>query len=360
VEAQLKRFLVMGAWLFAMTTPLHAQRADSAAFVVRLGSDTTSIERYVRTSDRLVAEAVVRSPSTVVHRLTLFFNTANQAERGTYTASRPGSSTNLGEREITVPNGMVPVVGPFYSVYELGMMRAAAAGTPRMEVPFLAGVDTVKIPFQRVGSDTLSLTNQFGEPMRAHVDARGRLLHLNTPAYVSVERLKWIDLDRLAANFAARDSVGKGMGQLSPRSTTRTTVAGANLWLDYSRPAMRGRPIWGKLVPFGAVWRTGANTAAHLSTDRTIELGGLTLAPGTYTLFLLPDVSEWYLIINRQTGMSGLERNPAQDLGRVKLTLEELTTPKESFEIVVAELEKQGRLSFSWDRTRAYIPFTVK
>jgi hypothetical protein len=356
----MKRYLFIGALLCAMTAPLHAQRADSAAFIVRLGNDTTSIERYVRTSDRLVAEAVVRSPSTVVHRLTLFVNAANQAERGTYTAARPGSSTNLGERAITVPNGMVPVVGPFYSLYELGMMRAAAAGAPRTEVSFLANADTVKIPFERIGRDSLSLTNQFGEPMRAHVDASGRLLHIHTPAFVTVERVKWVDLDRLAANFAARDSVGKGLGQLSPRSTTRTTVAGANVWLDYSRPAMRGRPVWGKLVPFGAVWRTGANTAAHLSTDRTIEMGGLTLAPGTYTLFLLPDANEWHLIVNRQTGMSGLERNPAQDVGRVKLVTEELTAPKESFEIMAAELEKQGRLSFSWDRTRAYVPFTVK
>ena len=210
---------------------------------MRLGNDTTSIERYVRTSDRLVAEAVQRSPTTVVHRLTLHFNAANQAERGTYTVTRPGTATPLGERTITVPNGLVPVVGPFYSLYELGMMRAAAGGAPRTEVPFLANVDTVKIPFERIGRDSMSLTNQFGEPMRAHVDASGRLLHLNTPAYTTVERLKWVDLDRLAASFTARDSVGKGLGMLSPRSTTRTTVAGANMWLDYSRPAMRGRPI---------------------------------------------------------------------------------------------------------------------
>jgi hypothetical protein len=356
----MKRYIFLATSLLAMASPVRAQRADSAAFIVRIGTDTLSVERYIRTNDRIIAEAVNRSPNTVIHRFNLPVNSAHEVGNGTYTVARPGSTTNLGERAITVSSGLVPVFGPFYSLYELGMMRAAAGGQPRTEISYLAGVDTVKIPIERVGRDSVSLTNQFGEPMRAHVDASGRLLHLHTPAYTTVERLKWVDLERLAANFAARDSTGKGLGILSPRSTSRTTIAGANIWIDYSRPAMRGRPIWGKLVPYGAVWRMGANTAAHLSTDRTIEIGGLTLAPGTYTMFLLPDATEWQLIFNRQTGMSGLERDPAQDIGRVKLTLEQKPAADESFTLNVTELEKQGRLSISWDRTRAYIPFTVK
>ena len=354
------RYLFLVALMTVLAPPLHAQRADSAAFIVRLGNDTTSIERYIRTDNQMIVEAVQRSPTTVVHRLTLPINRANEAQNGHYTVKRVGATTNLGERAVMVPAGMLPVVGPFYSVYELGMMRAAAGRAARLEVPFMSPTDTVRIPFERVGNDSLTLTNQFGEPMRAHIDASGRLLHIHTPAYTTVERVKWVDIDRVAAQFAARDSVGKGMGPLSPRSTTRTRVSNANVWLDYSRPAMRGRPIWGKLVPFGTVWRTGANEAAHFATDRTIEIGGLTLEPGTYTLFLLPDVSEWHLVINRQTGMSGLERDPVQDVGRVKLTMETLAAPAELFTITATELTNQGRLALSWDRTRGFVPFTVK
>lgn len=357
----MKRYFLIGTALLAMSAPAVAQRADSAAFIVRLGTDTTSIERYIRTADRLTVEAVQRSPSTLVHRLVLFTNAANEIERGMYATVRPGSTKNLAERVITVLPGMIPIVGPFYSLYELGMMRALAnRAARRMEIPFLRGVDTVAIPFERVGNDSITLTNQFGEPMRARVDATGRLLHLHTPAFTTVERVKWANVDRLAAEFAARDSAGRGLGMLSPRSTTRTRVAGANVWLDYSRPAMRGRPIWGKLVPFGAVWRTGANEAAHFAIDRTIEIGGLTLAPGTYTLFLEPTATQWQLIINRQTGMSGLQRDPAQDVGRVQLTLETLPNPVESFTVSATEVNRQGRLALSWDRTRGFVAFTVK
>ncbi|MGQ0561293.1 MAG: DUF2911 domain-containing protein [Gemmatimonadota bacterium] len=329
----MKKAYLMATALLAAATPLIAQgRADSAAFIVRLGNDTLSIERYVRTDEQLVAEAVQRSPSTVRRRLVL----------------------NLS------PAGLIPIGGPFYTPYELAIMRAVAAGTPKTNVSLFAGNDTVVIPIERVGSDSVALTNQFGEPMRAHIDARGRLLHLHTPAFTTVERVKWVDLDRLVEQFAARDAAGKGLGILSPRQTYRTRVGEANVWVDYSRPALRGRPIWGGLVPYGEVWRTGANEATHLAVDRTIQLGSLTLEPGTYTLFLLPAANDWTLIVNKQTGMSGLGRDPAQDIGRVTLTRETLEKPAELFTIMVEEVAGAGRLSMAWDRMRGWAPLSVR
>jgi Protein of unknown function (DUF2911) len=150
------------------------------------------------------------------------------------------------------------------------------------------------------------------------------------------------------------------MGPLSPRQTFRSTVAGANLWLDYSRPAMRGRPIWGALVPSGAVWRMGANEAAHFATDRTLELGTLTLPPGTYTLFLLPTAERWQLIVNRATGISGLDHDPAQDVGRTEMTKETLDRPAELFTMQIDQAQGAPRLVMAWDRTRAYVPIRVR
>jgi hypothetical protein len=354
------------------------QRADSAAFIVRLGTDTTSIERYIRTADQLIIEAAQRSPSTMMHRLVLDIDAANNVKRAVYVITRPGSpdqhlvrrtTTFQGDSAVIVTeqggqsrtqralarNG-VPMAGPFYAPYELAVMRAVAARTQKSAIPLLAGTSLVDIPVELVGRDSATLANQFGEPMRMHIDSRGRLLHLNTPAYVSVERARWVDLDRLANDFAARDAVGKGMGILSPRQTSRNTVNGANIWIDYSRPAMRGRPVWGSLVPFGKVWRTGANDAAHISTDKTIELGGLTLAPGTYTVFLVPNADEWMLAVNRKTGMSGLEYDAAHDVGRVKMSKQTLSEPVEWFTIEL----NNGVLNFAWDRTRASVPVVVR
>lgn len=363
----------------AMTPAYAQQRADSAAFIVRLGHDTTSVERYIRTADQLIVEAAQRSPNTMMHRLVVDLDAAHNAKRATYTVSRPGTpdqhlvrrvTTFAGDSAVivteqggqsrtqrTLARNGVPMAGPFYAPYELAVMRAVAARSQKSSVPMLAGTNLVDIPVELVGRDSAAIANQFGEPMRVHIDARGRLLHLHTPAYTTVERVKWIDLDRMATDFAARDAAGKSMGNLSPRSTTRYNVNGANIWIDYSRPGMRGRPIWGALVPYGRVWRTGANDAAHLSTDKTIELGGLTLAPGTYTVFLLPTADDWTLVVNRKTGMSGLDYDAAQDVGRVKLNKQTLNTPAEWFTI---ELGNDNALNFSWDRTRASVPIVVR
>ncbi len=362
-------------------TVLFAQRTDSAAFIVRLGSDTTSVERYVRSANQLVVEAVQRSPSTTVHRLVIDYTPANSIQRAVYAVSAPGRDQPLLRRitefrgdsaiitseqggqsrvQRVLARNAVPMAGPFYSPYELAVMRAAAGSSQKSSVQLLAGANLVDIPIERIGRDSVSLTNQFGEPMRAHIDARGRLLHLHTPAYTTLERLGWVDLDRLTADFANRDATGKGMGNLSPRQTYRSTVNGANVWIDYSRPGMRGRPIWGSLVPYDRVWRTGANDAAHFATDKAIEIGGLTLAPGTYTMFLLPTADQWSLIFNKQTGMSGLERTEAQDVGKVTLTKAATTAPVEWFTISVEPTTGGGTLSFAWDRTRASVPFTVK
>jgi hypothetical protein len=373
--------LVVLALSLLGASPAFAQ-ADSAAFVIRLGKDTVAVERYVRTADRLVVEAVQRSPVTTLHRFEYTLSPEGRVTAAELTTRRPGESepgmrrsfrfegdsavvetTSEGSasrtQSVAAP-AAIPMGGPFYTPYQLAVMHAVAGGTPKTEVALLAGTNVVRIPVERVGTDSVTLTNQFGEPMRAHIDAQGRLLHLHTPAFTTLERVASLDLDGLAAEFARRDENGRGLGMLSPRHTTRTGLDGANLWLDYSRPAMRGRPIWGALVPFGAVWRTGANDAAHFATDRIVQLGELTLEPGTYTLFLQPAAERWTLIVNRQTGISGLERDAAQDVGSTALTTETLTQPAELFTIEIRGSGADARLAFAWDRTRASVPLAVR
>lgn len=373
-----------GAVLSALLVPAASsaqQPPDSAAFLIRLGHDTTVVERYVRTADRITAEAVQRSPSTQLHSLVLELAPDGGVRRAEWTVRRPGMAEPVFRRVVafqgdsatveTVQGGTtrservaaadaIPIMGPFYTPYELALMRAAGA-TERLEVPLLTGGGSIAaIPIERVGGDSVALSNQFGEPMTARVDATGRLLSLGTPAFTTVERLPWVDLDALARDFAARDETGRGMGPLSPRETSRTMVDGATVWVDYSRPGKRGRPVWGELVPWGEVWRMGANDAAHLATDRRLELGGLTLEAGAYTLFLEPTPEEWTLIVNRATGISGLERDPAMDVGRVALRTEPLEQPVEAFTLRVEDSADGGLLELLWDERRAWVSFSVR
>lgn len=146
----------------------------------------------------------------------------------------------------------------------------------------------------------------------------------------------------------------------SPRDTARAEIGGANVFVDYGRPYMRGRVIMGGLVPYGQVWRTGANEATHFVTDRDLRVGGVAVPAGTYTLYTLPAESGWQLIVNRQTGQWGTQYDPAQDLARIPMQVSRVETPVDQFTVrVEPRSDGGGLLALEWENTRAEVPFTV-
>src|SRR5215210_2048879 len=108
---------------------------------------------------------------------------------------------------------------------------------------------------------------------------------------------------------------------LSPPAKAEATVKGKKVTIDYSAPSRRGRAIMGELVPYGKVWRTGANAATTLTTESDVMIGAIHVPAGTYTLFTIPGEKEWTLIVNKQTGQWGLAYDESQDLGRTKLNV---------------------------------------
>jgi hypothetical protein len=147
---------------------------------------------------------------------------------------------------------------------------------------------------------------------------------------------------------------------LSPPATTSVTINGKKLTLAYSAPSIRGRKIMGGLVPYGRVWRTGADNATTFQTDAALDIGGLKVPKGTYTIYTLPGASQWQLIVNKQTGQWGTEYNQGQDLGRVKMTLAQTPSPVEKLKIeLLATSANQGLLKLTWEKTVVSVPFTV-
>jgi hypothetical protein len=146
----------------------------------------------------------------------------------------------------------------------------------------------------------------------------------------------------------------------SPHETTAATVDGARITVQYGRPYMKGRTIFGGLVPYGQVWRTGADEATILTTDATLAFGTVTVPPGAYSLFTIPGASEWTLALNRQTGQWGTRYDAGQDLGRVTMKTQPVGEALEQFEIRIADTAAGGELHFQWEKTRAVAPFTVK
>jgi hypothetical protein len=146
----------------------------------------------------------------------------------------------------------------------------------------------------------------------------------------------------------------------SPRESEAATVGGAQVRVEYGRPFMKGRQIFGGLVPYDKVWRTGADEATLLTTDRALVFGTLEVPPGTYSLYTIPGEDRWELIINRQTGQWGTRYDEAQDLGRVPMQVTRVESPVEQFTIDIEESNGGGELRLTWAQTRATATFTVK
>ena len=145
----------------------------------------------------------------------------------------------------------------------------------------------------------------------------------------------------------------------SPHETTTATVDGAKVSITYGRPYAKGRKIVGGLVPYGEVWRTGADEATTLVTDKALMMGSAHVNPGTYTLYTLPGEKGWELIINKQTGQWGTQYDQGQDLARVPMKVGRTTSPVEQLTLEIADTPAGGELRLSWENTLATVPFTV-
>lgn len=147
----------------------------------------------------------------------------------------------------------------------------------------------------------------------------------------------------------------------SPHEQVSLVLDGKKITVEYGRPYKKGREIFGKLVPFGEVWRTGADEATTITSDANLTIGSLKVAKGTYSLFTLPTQKDFTLIVNKTAKQWGAYKyDPKQDLGRTPMTVTTAPAPAEQLTISLeAAGGKKGTLKIAWDKTVATVPVSV-
>ena len=147
---------------------------------------------------------------------------------------------------------------------------------------------------------------------------------------------------------------------LSPPAVASLTLEGQTIQIKYNSPSRRGRTIYGGLVPYGQVWRTGANPATTLITPIPLHIGNLLVPAGTYTMYTLPEKNHWMLIINKQTKQWGTEYHQEQDLGRVKMDQDKIETPQEVMSISFDHVGKDSAtMHIRWEKTDESVKFST-
>jgi hypothetical protein len=143
----------------------------------------------------------------------------------------------------------------------------------------------------------------------------------------------------------------------SPPASAQCSLPGAkSVKTAYSSPRMKGRKIYGDLVPMGEVWRAGANEATTFVTDANLTVGGKAVPAGSYTLFAVPNAGKWTLIINKKTGEWGTPyKYESDELARVDMKVSALPSPVENFTISYASSGNGCTLQMDWEKTRASV-----
>lgn len=146
--------------------------------------------------------------------------------------------------------------------------------------------------------------------------------------------------------------------QRSPTAETSMTLDGKNVIIEYNAPSARGREVEGGLIPYGEIYRMGADAATTLTTDTDLLIGDLHVMKGIYTLYLQANQSgPWQLAVNQQTHQWGTVYDQSKDLGRTAMKLTKLGSPVETFKITLtAHGPSMGELAVEWGHTKATVP----
>jgi Protein of unknown function (DUF2911) len=148
----------------------------------------------------------------------------------------------------------------------------------------------------------------------------------------------------------------------SPTASASCDLGGGKIVTTiYSSPRMKGRRIYGDLVPFGKVWRAGANEATTLVTSSDLVVGGTTVPAGNYTIFTIPNADRWTLIINRKTGEWGIPyKYESTELARVGMAVSKLPSAVEDFTIAYDKTPRACTLRMDWETTRVSVEINAK
>ena len=382
----MKRIPALPVLLLALAAGPAAAK-EGGAFVVQLGTDTTGVESYVRNPNQVEVDQVGRAPR-VLRRHFVYDLSKGDVTHVSMVVTPPGGATptqtldlratgdsilvdvktgaNAQTIRVAAPKGTVPVATSSpWVMYELLSMRLASGKADHVDSPiYYLGAGSVNhATVKKLGRDSVEISTDHDDVYRARVDRTGHFLGV-TPISgtqkFSATRLNTLDVGAFAAGFAAREQAGAGMGMLSPRDSVKVSAGGANLWIDYGRPGKRGRPVFGGIVPFGEVWRTGANAATQFRTDKDLDFNGVTVPAGFYTLWTIPSASGWKLVINSQTGQWGTEHDPKKDVYTIDMQTAPQPSVTERFTIAIDATANGGVLKMTWDTTQASVPFTVK
>jgi hypothetical protein len=221
-----------------------------------------------------------------------------------------------------------------------------------------------KFIIKRTGSNKVLLGSSVMGMFTIYLDQDGKIKSVDgigTSFNIKGTTGRYLNIDSVIAAHINHQHLHPRLAVINKPDSAKSVINTTQVKITYSRPSVRGRVIFGEVVPWNKIWRTGADASTKILLSKPLYFNGRELPAGSYSIFTLPAKNGWTLIFNKQSDIWGTEHNPDYDVLKVPMVTQPLNTPVELLTFSVAQSgENQGIISVSWDNLRASVGFTTK
>lgn len=380
------KILLLSA-LFFTSLLLQAQNKhqDSGYIIYTLGKDTIEITHYRLTGDDFTTTVVQRVNSSVNKLKGRFFpNGELQYMEGyrykpvigkdsllleTFRLYQRGDSTYIEQKtgdRITKRKNAGRVMVSYWPYVQMSVILAnyvpKNVGDSIVGNHIVGDLPPAKFVVKRISDRKLRANSRVMGPFTLHLNEKGKVDSIDAigSSYnVKGTIVPHLNLDSIILSYARREEKFGPFGWPNKSDSVRTVIGNSTIRINYTRPSMRGRVIFGGVVPWNRYWRTGANRATKITINHPLNFKGKILPAGEYSVFTMPSQIGWTIMFNKEANIWGTDYNPAHDVLRVPMQVKQLGEPVELMTIEVVPTAKGGAINVIWERTKASVQFTT-
>ena len=383
IPMQPKNLLLSALFFISLMVKAQNEHQDSGYIIYTLAKDTVEITHYRLTGDDFTATVVQRANSNVNKLKGRFFpNGELQYLEGyrykpvigkdsilllTFRLYHKGDSTYVEEKNgdrITEKKYAGRAMVYYWPYVHMSVLLAHYV--PKNVGDSIAGNQLgdppAKFVVKRISDKKLMANSRYMGPFTLYLNERGKVDSIDAigSSYnVKATIVPQLNLDSIILSYAKREQQFGPFGWPNQSDSVQTVIGNTSIKINYSRPSMRGRVIFGEVVPWNRVWRTGANQATRITVSHPLDFKGKILPAGEYSVFTMPSQTGWTLMFNKEANIWGTNYNPDHDMLRVPMQAEHLEEPVELMTIEVGPTSMGGAIHVIWERTKASAHFTT-
>jgi hypothetical protein len=219
-----------------------------------------------------------------------------------------------------------------------------------------------KLTIKRTAQNKLYAGSTVMGMVTLHLDKNAKVVSIDAIGSswnVTGKKIPYLDINQLAVNYYLEEQRGGGIRTINRPDSVEANISDASIKIYYSRPQVRGRTIFGSIVPWERVWRTGANAATRIVTNRPLYFQGGELPAGSYSIFTIPTPEGWTLMFNSQANIWGTEYNPLFDVLHVQMVAGTSQQFTETMTIEIQPAPTGGSFNILWENIKASVPFST-